>query len=142
LLGKYPALTFGVKDLEFYMVAAGVVEFALAYLLLVGKVASTVGAAILFLLMASAIILFGWMDAVGHGLFLGALLVLTLNANPVPQSLGRYLGRYWPRQSLARACMTAVLFVALMLTFVKGYHEANLVLTVCSTTPEGAHLHR
>jgi hypothetical protein len=92
--------------------------------------------------MASAIIQFGWMDAIGHGLFLGALLVLTLNANPVPQSLGSYLRRDWPRQSLARAGMTAVLFVALMLTFVKGYVEANLLLTVCSSNPEGAHLHR
>jgi hypothetical protein len=160
LLRNYPVLTFGVTDLEFYMVGAGLVEFALAYLLLFGRVSGKAGAAILFGLMASAILLFGWMDAVGHALFLAALLAMTVNRNPVAEGLQRGLHgllheRLMQRLSsaaggaaratttaLVHAAVSASLFTALVIGFVQTYHAANLALTLCSTAPDGRHIHK
>lgn len=101
LLRNYPVLTFGIQDLEFYMVGAGLVEFALAYLVLFGRLSGGAGAGLLFMLMASAILLFGWMDAVGHALFLAALLVLMFSRNPVAEELERRLSEQLGRWDAA-----------------------------------------
>jgi hypothetical protein len=138
LLRQNPVLTFGVSDLDFYMVGAGVVEFALAFLALFGRISAKAGAGVLFALMAAAIVLFGWMDAVGHALFLAALLALTLNRNPLPDRLYRR----GPGSTLLNAALVSTLFVVMVLGFVQTYRAANLHLTQCQTLPNGTHLHK
>lgn len=138
LLRDYPALKFGLSDLEFYMVGAGTVEFALAYLVLVGRVSGKAGAAILFTLMAAAIPLFGWMDALGHALFLAALFVLAFNGNPLAEAAQVY-GRLG---TLRTAALNSALFAVLVLGFVGFYHLSYVDMTTCSVSSAGLHLHK
>jgi nitrate reductase NapE component len=138
MLRDYPMLRFGVDNLDFYMAAAGVVEFALAFLLLFGRVSANVASGLLFVLMAAAIALFGWIDAVGHALFLAALLALTLRHNPVAEVLHRKTSqRPW-----LQAVGCATLFVVLALGFIQAYQWTYLHLTLCSVSPAGQHQHR
>ena len=80
LLAQKPALTFGF-DPEFYMVAAGFVEFCAAYLLISGRLASRAAAFALVCLFLSAIAPFGMMDAIGHSVIIVVLVVLSLGGN-------------------------------------------------------------
>jgi hypothetical protein len=139
LLKEVPALTFGVADLDFFMMAAGFVEFALAYLVLFGRVSGQVAAGVLFTLMAAAIVQFGKVDAIGHALFLAALLTLTLRKNHLSHALHRVTAGSAP---WAAAAASAVLFVALSLGFIKFYHWSYNELTICSVSKTGDHLHR
>lgn len=122
MLEQNPVLTFGVTDYEFYMVGAGMVEFCLAFLVLTGRFSGKAGSALLFVLMASAIALFGWVDAVGHALFLAALFALTLNRNNLIAETLRIGGKsgIWKTGALHSA-----LFAALLLAFVQIYHLGN-----------------
>ncbi|WP_034412262.1 hypothetical protein [Derxia gummosa] len=139
MLRDYPVLRFGVDDLEFYMAGAGIVEFALAYLVLVGRLSGKAGSALLFCLMAAAILLFGWMDFVGHALFLAALFALTWNRNPIAERM-QVRGRHGV---LATAALSSLLFAALVPAAVAGYRYADLhLVTMCSTQPNGVHIHR
>ncbi|MEY8690299.1 MAG: hypothetical protein AB9M53_10550 [Leptothrix sp. (in: b-proteobacteria)] len=138
MLRQNPVLTFGITDLDFYMIGAGVVEFALAYLTLFGRIAAKAGAGLLFVLMASAIVLFGWTDAVGHALFLAALLALSLNHNPLPERIYRS----GPGTLLRNAVISSSLFVVMVLGFVQLYQAANLRLTTCVILPGQVHLHK
>ena len=119
ILAKYPVLTFGVTDYEFFMVGAGMVEFCLAFLMLTGRVSGKAGSGILFTLMALAIILFGWIDAVGHALFLAALFALTLNRNNLIAEKLSFRGRSgaWKTGALHSG-----LFAVVLLVLVVSYH--------------------
>ena len=139
LLRHHPVLTFGVSDLEFYMMGAGMVEFALAYLILVGNVSARVAALLMFGLMGSAITLFGWVDAVGHALFLAALLALAMTRNP----LESYFHLHGRHGRVLSAALVSVVFVIVVIEAVCLYRLANIQLvTLCTTTPQGVHLHR
>jgi len=80
LLAEKPALTFGFNP-EFYMVAAGFVEFCAAYLLISGRLASRAAAFVLLLLFVSAIVPFGAIDALGHSVIIVVLVVLSAGSN-------------------------------------------------------------
>lgn len=92
LLTERPGLTFGFNP-EFYMVAAGFVEFCAAFLIITGMLSARASAIILLVFFLSAIESFGMIDAIGHSLIIIVLVLLTLSSNPIalrfdrPQSL-------------------------------------------------------
>ncbi len=69
-------LTMGL-DLPFFVMAAGFVEFCLAFLLLFGRVSSQVSALVFLIIMVAAIPLVGMLDLVGHAPLLVALIIFT-----------------------------------------------------------------
>jgi hypothetical protein len=69
-------LTMGM-DLPFLVMAAGFVEFSLAFLLLFGRLSSQVSALVFLIIMAAAIPVVGMLDAVGHAPLLVVLLIFT-----------------------------------------------------------------
>ncbi len=82
LLYQRPALTFGFSP-EFYMVAAGFVEFCCAYLLITGMLSARVSALVLLFFFVSAIYYFGVIDAIGHSAIIVVLAILILSRNPL-----------------------------------------------------------
>lgn len=75
LLIEHPGLTFGF-DSEFYMRAAGVVEFTLAFALVWTPLARRVAAAVLAGMFISACLEFGKLDAIGHSAIIAVLLAI------------------------------------------------------------------
>jgi hypothetical protein len=73
LLLQDPRMTFGF-DPEFYMRAAGAVEFALAFALVWTPLARRVAAVMLTGMFVSAVAEFGKIDLIGHTLIVAALL--------------------------------------------------------------------
>lgn len=102
LLTQRPELTFGFGP-EFYMVAAGFVEFCTAYLLVSGRLAGRAACMVLLLFFLSAIIPFGTIDAVGHS---GIIVVLVVLAFGGPN---RWVG-VGPEAASPRALLGKLLF--------------------------------
>jgi len=75
-------LTMGL-DLHFFVMAAGFVEFCLAFLLLFGRLSSQVAALLFLFIMAAAIPLVGMLDAVGHAPLLVVLLIFSSLQNRI-----------------------------------------------------------
>src|SRR5262249_1385150 len=73
LIQQYPNMTLGT-DPEFYMQAAGVIEFTLAFALLWTPLIRRVGAIMLSAMFIGAIFQFGKIDAIGHALIIVVLL--------------------------------------------------------------------
>ena len=71
----HPGLTFGFSR-GFFMCAAGVVEFALAFSLLWTPLVRRVGATILIGMFTSAVVPFGKIDAIGHSCIIVLLMVI------------------------------------------------------------------
>lgn len=82
LLDERPDLAFGFSA-EFYMVAAGFVEFCCAYLLITGMLSARVAALVLLFFFVSAIYYFGLIDAIGHSAIIIVLALLILSRNPI-----------------------------------------------------------
>ncbi|MEM7043940.1 MAG: DoxX family membrane protein [Pseudomonadota bacterium] len=82
LLVAKPELTFGFTP-EFYMVAAGFVEFCCAFLLITGMLSARAAALVLLFLFVSAVYYFGVIDAIGHSVIIIVLSILILSRNPV-----------------------------------------------------------
>jgi hypothetical protein len=82
LMAERPGLAFGF-DPEFYMVAAGFVEFCAAFLLVAGSVAARAAALVLLMMFASAIVPFGLIDAIGHSVIIVVLMLLVFSDNRV-----------------------------------------------------------
>jgi len=82
LLAQRPGMDLGFNP-EFYMVAAGFVEFCAAFLLLTGMLSARVAAVSLLFFFVSAIVPFGMVDALGHLVIIVAMIVLMLSNNPV-----------------------------------------------------------
>ncbi len=80
LMAERPGMSLGF-DPEFYMIAAGFVEFCAAFLLLTGSVAARVAAFVLLLMFLSAIVPFGIIDAIGHSVIIVVLLLLIFSDN-------------------------------------------------------------
>ncbi|WP_206996471.1 hypothetical protein [Trinickia mobilis] len=80
LLDQYPYLSFGL-DREFFLLSAGFVEFACAYLILFGRLSSKLGIVVLLGFFVLAVIPFGAVDAIGHWLFAASLLALLATRN-------------------------------------------------------------
>jgi hypothetical protein len=87
LCGSGKALLMGLSP-DFFMQAAGFVEFCLAFVAVVGATAARVACALLALLMTAAIPMFGGVDAVGHAPFLLVLAVLAASRNPLADRFG------------------------------------------------------
>lgn len=82
LIQERPGMTLGL-DPEFFMVAAGFVEFCAAYLLLTGMLSARAAALVLLGFFVSAILGFGVIDAIGHSLIILVLTIFTLSINAV-----------------------------------------------------------
>ena len=75
LINDNPAMTMGF-DPEFYMQAAGVVEFTLAFALIWTPLVRRVAAIILSAAFIAAIAQFGKVDAIGHALIIVVLIAI------------------------------------------------------------------
>lgn len=72
---EHPALTFGFSS-EFYMRAAGMVEFVLAFALVWTPLVRRMGAAILAGMFISACFEFGKIDTIGHSAIIAVLFAI------------------------------------------------------------------
>jgi hypothetical protein len=73
LLIQHPEMTLGFAP-DFYMRAAGAIEFALAFSLLRTPLVRRVAAVMLTAMFVSAVFAFGKIDLIGHSLIVVALL--------------------------------------------------------------------
>lgn len=108
LLVKYPALTLGF-DPDFYMRAAGAIEFGLAFALIWTPMVRRVAAILLSGMFIAAIAQFGKIDFIGHSLIIVVLLAVVADnrresklarftwLSPVgyASALGAFLGLYF-----------------------------------------------
>lgn len=115
LLAQRPGMTFGFNP-EFYMVAAGFVEFCAAWLLITGMLSARAAALVLLTMFVSAIIPFGAIDAIGHLLIILVMVMLVFGDNPVGLRLGA-AGR-----PLATATGHALAFTAALAFFFGIYY--------------------
>ncbi|WP_140426734.1 hypothetical protein [Acidovorax sp. Root267] len=113
LLAQRPELAFGFGP-EFYMVAAGFVEFSTAYLLVTGRVAGRGASVVLLFFFVSAIIPFGMIDAVGHSGIILVLVVLALGGPNRWAPVGGVAASHGAalRKVLVFACVLATLGAA------------------------------
>src|SRR5690606_20032890 len=75
------SMTMGY-DPEFFMQAAGVIEFTLAFALVWTPLVRRVSAILLAATFISAIVQFGKIDAIGHALIIVALLAIAADNAP------------------------------------------------------------
>jgi hypothetical protein len=109
LINDNPAMTFGY-DPEFFMQAAGVVEFTLAFALIWTPLVRRVAAIMLAATFISAIAQFGKIDAIGHALIIVVLVAIAADNVSVPE-------RRW-NSLLAPAAYCAALAAFLTLYYV------------------------
>lgn len=117
LLKDRPGVAFGFEP-EFFMVAAGFVEFTAAFLLLTVSIAARVASALLLFIFSAAIPEFGVIDLVGHFVIIIVLIALIVSANPVADKL----------KTRANSPVNAALFVAMYfaaLALVTGLYYAT-----------------
>jgi hypothetical protein len=108
LLIEHPEMTLGFAP-DFYMRAAGAIEFALAFSLLWTPLVRRVGAVLLSAMFVSAVVEFGKIDLIGHSLIVVALLGIVVDDGGKPArtydfwlvpavyaaSLALFLGTYY-----------------------------------------------
>ena len=82
LLKERPSVSFGF-DPEFFMVAAGFVEFTAAFLLITVSIAARLASALLLFIFSAAVPEFGVVDLVGHFVIIIVLIVLIFTHNPI-----------------------------------------------------------
>ena len=82
LLKERPSVSFGF-DPEFFMVAAGFVEFTAAFLLMTVSIAARLASALLLLIFTAAVPEFGIVDLIGHFVIIIVLIVLIFTHNPI-----------------------------------------------------------
>ena len=115
LMAQRPGLALGF-DPEFYMIAAGFVEFCAAFLLIAGSIAARAAALLLLAMFTSAIVPFGVIDGIGHSVIIVVLLLLIFNDNRVAQ-----LFSVRRNDTLTATLRTGVYVGALLLFFVLYY---------------------
>ena len=81
IVQSHPELTLGFTN-EFFMQAAGVIEFALSFAIVLGPLVRRAAAAVLIGMFASAVIPFGKIDAIGHAPIIAALLAVLGDSKP------------------------------------------------------------
>jgi len=111
LFVTHPTLTMGY-DGEFFMRAAGVVEFTLSFALLWTPLVRRVGAIMLLGMFLSAIIEFGKLDAIGHAPIVAVLLAIIGDRGAVSPFVNRVKAL-----ALAPAGFAASLALALALYY-------------------------
>ncbi len=117
LLAAKPELAFGL-DPEFYLVAAGFVEFCCAYLLITGMLSARAAALVLLFFFISAIYAFGVVDAIGHSVIIVVLSLFLLSRNPVAP-LFQFAG---PART---AAVHTGLYFAVLLGFIGLYYGGH-----------------
>jgi hypothetical protein len=83
---QYPQMTLGFA-MDFFMRAAGAVEFALAFALIWTPLVRRVGAIMLAAMFVSAVVQFGKIDLIGHSLIVVALLGIIADDAVEPSQL-------------------------------------------------------
>jgi hypothetical protein len=111
LFVAHPALTMGY-DGEFFMRAAGVVEFTLSFALLWTPLVRRAGAIMLAGMFLSAILAFGKLDAIGHAPIVAVLLAIIADNAAVSPFASRSRAL-----ALAPACFAAALALSLALYY-------------------------
>jgi hypothetical protein len=114
LLVQHPGMTLGF-DPDFYMRAAGAVEFALAFALMWTPLVRRVGAIMLTPMFVGAVFTFGKIDMIGH-----ALIVVVLLAVIGDDRGNRELVRY--------PYLMPVGYAAALALFLTGYYLAHTAL--------------
>lgn len=87
LCGSGRALLMGFTP-DFFLQAAGLVEFCLAFVVVVGGTAARVACGVLAAMMLAAIPMFGAVDAIGHAPFLLVLALVGTTDNPLARVVG------------------------------------------------------
>jgi uncharacterized membrane protein YphA (DoxX/SURF4 family) len=118
LIADRPGMALGL-DPEFFMVAAGFVEFCAAYLLLTGMLLARAAALVLLAFFVSAVLGFGLIDAIGHSVIIVVLVMLALSVNPVAH-------RFDSRGGLAATAVRhTCLFFGALLLFMALYYGGH-----------------
>ena len=120
LLALHPGMTLGF-DPEFYMRAAGAVEFALAFSLMWTPLVRRVGAIMLTPMFVGAVFTFGKVDMIGHALIVVVLLAI-VGDNRGNRALVRY------------PYLMPVGYAAALVAFVASYYLVHMVLFGTSLT--------
>jgi hypothetical protein len=116
----HPSMTMGFTP-DFFMRAAGAVEFALAFSLMWTPLVRRVGAIMLAAMFTSAVLEFGKVDLIGHTLIVVVLLaVIADNRVRIP-----LLRHQW---------MIPVAYAVALALFLTGYYEAHALLFGTSLT--------
>lgn len=107
LLKARPGVSFGFEP-EFFMVAAGFVEFTAAFLLITVSIAARAASALLLLIFSAAIPEFGVVDLVGHFVIIIVLIALIFSHNPMAEKLQMRNG------TMATASLCVLLYFAVL----------------------------
>ncbi|MGE0563449.1 MAG: hypothetical protein AB7O50_02940 [Pseudolabrys sp.] len=89
LLAKHAALTLGFQP-EFYMRAAGAIEFALAFALMWTPLVRRISAILLAAMFVGAVVQFGKIDFIGHSLIIVVLFAIVADRGRTHVELVRY----------------------------------------------------
>jgi hypothetical protein len=114
LFVQYPSLTLGFDD-EFFMRAAGVIEFTLAFALIWTPLVRRLAATILAAMFVSAVFEFGKIDAIGHAPIV--VILLAIVADDAPAAL------WSPRPAFA-----PIAFCVALTAFLSVYYVAHAML--------------
>lgn len=117
ILEQNPKLTLGL-DMDFFLMSAAFVEFALGYLLIICLLQRPL-ALVITLVFFSTTLVFGKVEVIGHTLAHGALIVFLLEG---PGKLYKAPITFHNRMSL-RAAFGAVNFVVLLSVLMIGYTQ-------------------
>ena len=120
LFVEHPGMTMGFTP-DFFMRAAGAIEFALAFSLMWTPLVRRVGATMLSAMFISAVLEFGKVDLIGHTMIVVVLLAVVADDRPrAPQ-----LRHQW---------LIPIAYAAALALFLAGYYEAHAVLFGTSLT--------
>ena len=116
---SHPELTMGFTH-EFFMQAAGVVEFALSFAIVLGPLVRRTAATVLIGMFASAIVPFGKIDAIGHAPIIAALLAVLGDGKPGGGLFSFEVKSTW---AFCRSLGLLILsYGTLLVFFVTGYY--------------------
>jgi len=119
LLRQRPSLSFGF-DPEFFMVAAGFVEFTAAFLVITVAIAARAASALLLFIFAAAIPEFGYIDLVGHFVIIIVLIALIFSHNPIAERIESE-----QRSTAANAALCVGLYFAALVAEAAFFYAAH-----------------
>ena len=110
----HPGMAMGF-DPDFYMRAAGMVEFALAFALLRTPLTRRVASLVLIGMFLAAIPVFGKIDAIGHSAIIAVLVVIAVESAP-------------ERATVRTIAWTPVALCGFLAVFLFSYYELHALL--------------
>ncbi len=122
LLNAHPAMTLGY-DPEFFMRAAGVIEFTLAFALIWTPLVRRMAAVMLAAMFISAIFEFGKIDAIGHSAIIVALLAFIADNKTVEEQAQHPLAK-----EVRRPWFAPVALCIAMAGFLVVYYASHAML--------------